>query len=1236
MKYIQLSILCLVLTVLSTPLHAQSAYIANAGSNTVSVVDVASYSVTSTISVGASPVGVAVTPDETKAYISNSGAGTVSVINTASQSVTTTITVGNNPWGIAVHPDGSKVYVTNRGENTISVISVATNIVTATLTVGSGPYSLAFSPNGTVLYVSNHNDNTVSMVFLETNLPPATINVGTRPVGLISNRDGTRVYVANELSDNISVIDPIAQTVISTIPVGDGPFALALKESGAQLYVTNTTDNSISIINTSTNTNFMTIGGITRPRGIAPVPNTNTFYVTSLLGDYVYRFSSFDNSFFGSVLPVGLGPVSLGFFVQSPGLGSSPNLYPMFKGGTGQGYTAAQLENSNSIFFGGQGQGYAFQEIINLNLSIYTGGVGQGYTFQEFNTSNSIFRGGTGQGYALLETSTLAWFGDQDENWNNPLNWNKNRVPTSQDQVSITSGATHYPKLTAGSFRINDGSTGDYQCKGLIIEENAALSLNGTAKMVNKGVVEIGGQIEQYANQNGGILVTDGGTIHVKSTGTLSLVDPNDYYAFADLTINNGQLLVDTGVVEIADELEIINGSTITLQHGTIGAKMAGTGSAAAGFEIDGTSTANLIGEVKLGGQNSDPSTATIDWANTAIINADSASINFVRPLNPAAPVNKLYNNFGGHRVKEIIAKSTDFYIYPHFQDDVEILRKLEIGATDSVLQMGGTIILKGQFVNQGRFEATNGVFEFAGIDNVQVSGNQEFHTLNINKSNNAEVSILANPLKVKNLNLNQGNLNINEMLVKPDLQVSGDLNIANGQTLQFFGYQMEAEVGGNFYNNNIMPFMGGFQNFGLEGKFTFKSTPGDNFQIEAGNVEFWGDTVLFVGGGLYDILTTTNFNNTIVNIQSGKIRATNDTIQLSPFSLNDNYGDDKYIITGIDGAIAVLGVGGGEEILIPIGPSADKYTPLKIKNDGDFDNFTIAVEKGIKEDGNSGNPVLSKGVDLTWKVSEAMSGGSDVELVFEWKASDELADFDRTKAKVWHYKNGGWIAETSTQVTGTDPYRITAKNITSFSPFIVAEQSPLPVTCINFEAVPQKNKVRLQWETASEKNNQGFEIQRANTIAGRIGTFETIGFVAGNGSTSTRSSYHYLDEKVKDHEHYYYRLKQLDLDGQFAFACDIISTTTNADKATFKFEEIFPNPTSYSAAISIYSPKVQMVDWRIVNAIGQVLQHTTKQFSAGQQVVDLQIDAWPAGKYTLLLRLEDGNTIQRKFVKLP
>ena len=90
--------------------------------------------------VGITPQGVSVTPDGAKVYVANAGSNTVSVIDTASYAVKD-VSVGAAPEGVSVTPDGTLVYVANSNSNTVSVINTTTDTVTDNVSVGDYPTS---------------------------------------------------------------------------------------------------------------------------------------------------------------------------------------------------------------------------------------------------------------------------------------------------------------------------------------------------------------------------------------------------------------------------------------------------------------------------------------------------------------------------------------------------------------------------------------------------------------------------------------------------------------------------------------------------------------------------------------------------------------------------------------------------------------------------------------------------------------------------------------------------------------------------------------------------------------------------------------------------------------------------------------------------------------------------------------------------------------------------------------
>ncbi|RXA21923.1 PKD domain-containing protein [Methanosarcina sp. MSH10X1] len=161
-------------------------YVANKNSHTVSIIDTARNKLKATVSVaymprysGSGPVGIVVTPDGLKAYVANYY--TVSVIDIATKTVTDTVNLGGGLCGVAVSPDGTKVYVANSWDCSVSIIDTATNTVTATVKVGDSPSGIAVTPDGAKVYVPNYWDNTVSVIDTTTDTVIATFNAGSRP-----------------------------------------------------------------------------------------------------------------------------------------------------------------------------------------------------------------------------------------------------------------------------------------------------------------------------------------------------------------------------------------------------------------------------------------------------------------------------------------------------------------------------------------------------------------------------------------------------------------------------------------------------------------------------------------------------------------------------------------------------------------------------------------------------------------------------------------------------------------------------------------------------------------------------------------------------------------------------------------------------------------------------------------------------------------------------------------------
>lgn len=294
----------------STPLtviQTGRAYVANNGSNTLSVIDTSANTVVATIPVGAGPQGVAVNPATSRVYVTNNFNGTLSVIDTTGNTVLTNVPVGAGPRGVAVNPSANRAYVSNGNSSTLSVIDTNSNTVVTTIPVGAGPHGVALNSAANRVYVANNGNGTLSVVDATSNTVIATVPVNSGPQGVAANPAANRVYVANNGSGTISVIDTAGNTVVATINVGAGPQGVAVNPAANRAYVTNGNSNTLSVINTTSNTVVTTIAVGAGPQGVAVNPSASLVYVANGGSNTLSVIDTTSNTVVNTV-SVGTGP----------------------------------------------------------------------------------------------------------------------------------------------------------------------------------------------------------------------------------------------------------------------------------------------------------------------------------------------------------------------------------------------------------------------------------------------------------------------------------------------------------------------------------------------------------------------------------------------------------------------------------------------------------------------------------------------------------------------------------------------------------------------------------------------------------------------------------------------------------------------------------------------------------------------------------------------------------------
>ncbi len=166
-------------------------------------------------------------------------------------------------------------------------------------------------------------------------------------------------------------------------------------------------------------------------------------------------------------------------------------------------------------------------------------------------------------------------------------------------------------------------------------------------------------------------------------------------------------------------------------------------------------------------------------------------------------------------------------------------------------------------------------------------------------------------------------------------------------------------------------------------------------------------------------------------------------------------------------------------------------------------------------------------------------------------------------------------------------------------------------------------NSINLTWKTATEQNNNGFEIDKKLND----GSFSKIAFISGNGTTSETHSYSYSDKNLSNGK-YSYRLKQIDYDGKEKFS-KIIEAELNMP-VKFRLNQNYPNPFNPSTNISYSLATKQFVTIKVYNVIGkEITTLVNEEKPEGQYSVNFNASNISSGVYFYTIRA--GSFIESK-----
>jgi len=318
--------------------------------------------------------------------------------------------------------------------------------------------------------------------------------------------------------------------------------------------------------------------------------------------------------------------------------------------------------------------------------------------------------------------------------------------------------------------------------------------------------------------------------------------------------------------------------------------------------------------------------------------------------------------------------------------------------------------------------------------------------------------------------------------------------------------------------------------------------------------------------------------------------------------------------------------------------------------NTGATVNFTDGTETpGTLDATVSSNPNINGNLPIGiqnlatekyWSIVTTGLSGFTYSITLDLTGITGITDFMSIKVVKREDEFATWADVTGSPffatVTHDEPF-ITISGLTSFSEFAVGsgEENTLPVELSAFTGQISDGKVVLNWSTTTETNNYGWEVERTEVspstpLRDQKSEWETIGFVAGKGTTTESQSYSFSSPATAGSLKF--RLKQIDVDGKTTYS-QIVSI--EGKPTVLALNQNYPNPFNPSTTIGFALPASGNVNLVVFDILGrEVATLLNKEMESGFQSVVFDASTYAAGVYFYKLSF-NGKVVTKKLTLL-
>ena len=316
-----------------------------------------------------------------------------------------------------------------------------------------------------------------------------------------------------------------------------------------------------------------------------------------------------------------------------------------------------------------------------------------------------------------------------------------------------------------------------------------------------------------------------------------------------------------------------------------------------------------------------------------------------------------------------------------------------------------------------------------------------------------------------------------------------------------------------------------------------------------------------------------------------------------------------NYIVT--DGTGYVKRTISTGNLSFPVGTSTG-YAPVYLQEATATNDYSVRVEPDV-----TGSSPESR-IKLRWTITKITANTPNITMTLGWMGVHEgtvFANNRSTYAKFFDIATGLEMGTgTYTQQFSTEPYTNQRSGITTFSPIGVGPDiGTLPVALSSLNSAVAGRTIRLNWTTASEINNTGFDVERMNIVDNN---WSKVTFVAGHGTVNTPTNYSFEDRNLQTGK-YKYRLKQIDNNGNYEYFALNGEVEIGVPKK-FDLSQNYPNPFNPVTKINFDLPENGLVNLRLYDMLGREVANivNNEYRTAGYYTVNFDASKLSSGIY--------------------